>query len=430
MEIDLSLAPMKLDERESEKIKKLRHHKLLATTFFVVMAFIFILMEYLLHTRHQAVWMGYVSAFSEAAMVGALADWFAVTALFHHPMGIKIPHTNLIEEKRQQIGDNLGGFVVENFLTPRAIRPYIRSVSIAGIAAKWLQQENNQKLLTVEAGKIATRILNNIDDRSAARFIADNGGKLLQQLDFNKILSGGIRYLLEKKEHQKIMEVLLHKAKFYIVNNEEIVRQRVKKESGFFVPGFVDNMLANRITVGLANYLDEIERNPRHPIREEVTEYLLQFAEKLGLGQQWQEEIGRLKQELLSEERLSQYAGDIWDSIKRKLRQDLEGENSSLLRFLERSLARISEYIRQDRQFRSKTDAWIRVKIYRLILHHRARVGELISRTVGNWRGNELSRKLELEVGKDLQFIRINGTLVGGLVGLVIYSISRLFIAL
>lgn len=414
-----------MDTKTDFKKAQLKKHKTIATTFFVVMAVIYIASEILLRKNFPA-WIGYIKAFSEAAMVGALADWFAVTALFHHPLGLKIPHTNLIEKKKKDIGDNLGKFVVENFLNPQTIRPYIGKIEVSGYVAGWLEKDKNRKTLITELSKIIADILQKADDTAVSVFIAKKGEALLDNVELNKTLASVLQYVVDKNEHEKLLTYFLGKAKYYVAENEDVIRQRVKKESGILIPGFVDNMIANRITVGIANYLHEIEQDPHHAIRSELTQQLNKFIQQLREENKWKTELDKLKEGLLSQQNLRQYAADIWTNIKSILLNELSGDNSRFLRYIDSNICSFAQSLKTDNVLRNKIDSWVRLNAYKIFLKNVDNVGTLISNTVGNWQGDELSGKLELEVGKDLQYIRINGTLVGGLVGLAIYTITQL----
>lgn len=413
--------------QSSTEFKKaqLRKHKSIATTFFVVMAVIYIASEILLRKGSHA-WLGYIKAFSEAGMVGALADWFAVTALFHHPLGLKIPHTNLIEEKKKDIGDNLGKFVVENFLNPQTIRPYLDKIEVSNYIADWLEKDNNRNILVTEGANIITNILQKTDDDTMSGFIAKKGEELLDTIPLNNTLASMLEYLTQRNEHEKIFNYLLNKAKYYVADNEETIRQRVKKESSVLIPGFVDNMIANRITVGIANYIHEIEEDPNHPIRHDLTALLNNFIVQLRDSDQWKDELNRLRNGLLSQQNLQTYSSGIWLNIKTLLINELSATDSKLLHYINTNIHQFAQNLKTDPDMRHNIDAWVRLNAYKIFLKNVDNVGVLISNTVGNWKGDELSRKLELEVGKDLQYIRINGTLVGGLVGLIIYTITQL----
>lgn len=410
---------------EHYKVKQLRRHKQLATGLFLLMLLVYIAMIWY-GRSHAAHWIGYVKAFAEAAMVGALADWFAVTALFHHPLGLPIPHTNLIERSKKNIGDNLGNFVVSNFLSPQNIRPYIRKITVSAYVGDWLGSPKNTQLLLTEITKLLKDIIQKMDDEAVAGFIGKKGGELVGQVNLNQIVANALQYFLERGEQEPLVTSLAAKIKGYISENEDMVKERVKEESYFFVPKFVDQKLAAKISGGLIRYFEEIETDKKHKIRLEIADQLAQFVQDLRTQPRWQQEFQQLKNGLLSPEKVKRYANDIWSSIKQTLSEELSSPDSGLLRYLSKSIADLSDSLKNDTVLQERIDRWIRHTAYKYTLRNTSNVGTLISNTVGNWQGRELSRKLELEVGKDLQFIRINGTLVGGLVGLLIYTITRL----
>lgn len=409
---------------DQEKQRQLTRYKTLATGLFLLMALVFISMTFL-QKHNPSHWIGYIRAFSEAAMVGALADWFAVTALFHHPMGLKIPHTNLIEQSKEKIGDNLGNFVVDNFLAPNNIRPYILKLKISGFVGDWIEKGRNKDLFVKEASTILLDILHKLDDRDVVKFITNKALELTDSVKINKLVGNGIDYVIQKNDHQKIITNLSAQIKNYIIENETIVTERVEKESYFFVPKSVDRKISEKIVSGLSHYFEEIEQNLSHPLRHEITEKILLFADEIKTETRWENEFQSIKDDFLKTDKLTQYAEDIWFSIKKSVISELTEEQSVLKIYIKKNLAELASNLKSDEKLQGKIDTWIRVTAYKYILKNTKEAGLLISNTVGNWEGKELSRKLELEVGKDLQFIRINGTIVGGLVGLIIYTIAN-----
>lgn len=410
---------------DSQKKKKLKQHKAIATGLFLLMTVIFLLTTWLQQTRSD-VWIGYVKAFSEAAMVGALADWFAVTALFNYPLGLKIPHTNLIEKSKDRIGDNLGSFVVTNFLSTENIRPYIEKVKISSFAGKWLSSEKNQELLVNEISGMALRIIHNLDDNSVEDFIYQKAKDISKDIKFRQILGNGIEYLVKNNSHEKIVTELAFQIKKYILENDQIIKERVKKESFALIPSFVDNKIASKITKSLSNFFTEIEQNESHPLRNDITQKLNQLALEIQTDEKWDRELEPIKSALLSEEKIKMYSKDLWLSAKNNLVSELEHEESTLKNYIKKTFKQLTDQLNNDENFSKKIDLWTQKNAYELILRNRQKVADVISTTVGNWEGRELSDKLQLEVGKDLQFIRINGTLVGGLVGLFIHLVQNI----
>lgn len=396
----------------------------MATGLFVLMVVVYCICIYgMKHYPYS--WIGYMKAFSEAAMVGALADWFAVTALFHHPLGIPIPHTNLIEKSKKSIGDNLGNFVVSNFLTSQNLRPYIQKLSVSKYLSAWLSTVRNQKLIVEEASKLLKSIIVKLDDKMMADFIAKKGKDLLAAIPLHNLVANGIQYFVNQNEHEKILTLVAAKVKEYISQHQSFVEEKVKAESYFFVPKFVDHKLAEKITQGLIRYFDDVENDKEHKIRKEVEEQLFQFINDLKTLPKWETALKELGSNLLGGEQVQQYANDIWTSFKQTLVTELSESDSSLQVYFAKMVADFTHNLEHDEVMQARIDSWVRATAYKYILRNTKAVGDLISNTVGNWKGRELSQKLELEVGKDLQFIRVNGTLVGGLVGLLIYAVTQ-----
>ncbi|UOU99146.1 DUF445 domain-containing protein [Chryseobacterium daecheongense] len=411
---------------EAKRIQ-LRKYKAFATGLFVLMTIIFIVMT-ILQKTNDSHWIDYVRAFSEAAMVGALADWFAVTALFRHPLGLPIPHTNLIENSKHRLGDNLGSFVVNNFLSPQNIRPYIQKLKVSNFVGEWLAKEKNQEILIQNLSDIVLDILNKLDDSTVSHFISKKVSEMTDDIQLNKIIGNGINYLLEKNDHQRIITNLSRQIKDYVLENDEMIKNRVSEGSYTFIPKFVDNKIAEKIASGLSDFFKEIEEDPKHEIRALITKKIHEFSIDLKEDPKWNDEFKNIKNGLLKSEKLDEYSNDIWISIKKTLMKELQEEQSALKNYISKNLNEFSQNLKTDENLQNKIDHWVRVTAYKYILKNTHQFGNLISSTVGNWKGKELSEKLELEVGKDLQFIRVNGTLVGGLVGLIIYTIAHFFI--
>ena len=408
------------------KKNQLRKHKRLATGLFFFMAIVYGLMVYLQHQGSEA-WMGYVEAFSEAGMVGALADWFAVTAIFKHPLGIPIPHTNLIERKKDDLGQNLGKFVKDNFLNPENIRPYIEKLNVVKWVSEWLNKPASQKILEKEIINLTKKIISDLQDKEVEQFLANKGTEILREIDFQKISSSGIKYFIDKNEHITLLEILLPEIKEYINESQEMILHRLS-ENRPFIAFLAGRKISNEVVEGLIKFIDEIESDKEHFVRKKLTKNLQGFSEEILVSEQWKEKFEKLKQEVLTEQNLRTYTDDAWQSIKGFLLQNLENPNSQLQGYLQSNIQKLSHSLSDDQDISNRINSWVRHFLYRMTLKNSDEVEALISSTVAGWEGKELSEKLELEVGKDLQFIRINGTLVGGFVGLLIYTLTHLFI--
>jgi len=261
-----------------------------------------------------------------------------------------------------------------------------------------------------------------------SQFISKKVSEMTDDIKLNKVVGNGIHYILEKNDHQRIITNLSKQIKEYIIQNDEMIKDRVKKGSYTFIPSFVDNKIADKIADGLSDFFKEIEENPEHEVRGLITQKIHEFSVDLKEDPKWDEEFKTIKNGLLKNDKLEEYSNDIWVSIKKTLMKELQEDHSALKSYLSKNLNEFSQNLKTDENLQNKIDHWVRVTAYKYILKNTHQFGNLISSTVGNWQGKELSEKLELEVGKDLQFIRVNGTLVGGLVGLIIYTIAHFFI--
>jgi uncharacterized membrane-anchored protein YjiN (DUF445 family) len=404
------------------KRKKLRQFKMLALSLLLLMACIYIVSSLFID---QYSWLGYTRAFAEAAMVGGLADWFAVTALFHYPMGIKIPHTNLIENSKQRIGENLGDFVVQNFVTPEIIRPRLDQFSIASKLGDWLAQEKNRQPIINEVFVLAEDLLQQADKTQLAKWFSQQAQELAGSFNAGNLLSDVLQYVLANDKHVPLIDAALDKLAEWISGHESFIRERVKKESSALIPGFVDNMIAKKITHGFIAFADEIRDNPQHPIRLQIDEQLHDLSIAVKEDPQWHAQLEEAKKKLISGAAIEAYAQQAVTQLLDALFADLHKENSSIKNYLDQTLLKIAHQLQTDTALCKKIDGWVRFHAFRLAMKNREAAGNLISQTVGNWQGAELSQKLELEVGKDLQFIRINGTLVGGIVGVLIYLVTQ-----
>ena len=341
------------------KQKKLQQHKNLALGLLLLMLVLYITAVICQRRAPQWSWVGYLKAFSEAAMVGALADWFAVVALFRRPMGLNIPHTNLIEARKNDIGENLGTFVVENFLKSQQIRPYIAKIKPSSFLLDWLSKESTPAQLTafIESYPLHTK-----------------ASTLLVQF-------------LKAHKHEGFLSDALHKVASYLDTHRQTLERQIDDQFPMIVPAFIREAIAEKVAEGLYQYILKMAQDPSHPIREELTQELYGFAQRLNTPQ-WQQQLTAL---------------------------------------LQKGITHLTEELRANTTLQAQLDTWAQKLAYQFVLRNKQEVGRLISATVAQWEGRQLSEKLELEVGKDLQFIRVNGTLVGGLVGLIIYFITQLF---
>ena len=403
---------------------QLKKHKTIATGLFLLMVAIYIVSVYLGHTHHYC-WVGYVHAFSEAAMVGALADWFAVTALFKYPMGIKIPHTNLIESKKNDIGNNLGLFVKDNFLTAENIRPYIEKLEVVHWATDWLTSDKNQSIVVEQICLFAKKIIADLDDKEVIRFISKKITEALLHMNFTDVAEKGIQYVIDNQEHLKLLDNILPQIKKYAENSQDAIRERVNKQKPFI--GFLaGKKISKEFTQGIVDFIEEVNVDKNHWLRTKITEELENLKSRLANDIAWQQKLDSWKEKLIHQEKIDPYVQDAWDSIKKNSAESLADDNSALRKYLRTNIGKLTEDLKNDEVLQFRINSWVKKFAFSTIMRNRDQVEKIIGATVSQWKGRELSEKLELEVGKDLQYIRVNGTIVGGLVGLLIYTLTIL----
>lgn len=409
----------------NNKKQQLKKHKLIATGLFFLMAVIYVFMLILSKYTNQS-WINYVKYFSEAAMVGALADWFAVTALFKYPLGIKIPHTNLINNNKNALGANLGNFVSENFLNQETIRPYISKIDLSKFILNWISNEKNFNKFIVEIQIVLKNIILKVDDVEISKLISVKGKEIIDEVNLQVLISKGLFYVLEIREHQRLISLIIPQAKHYVENNKEAIYDKVVEKNPIL--GLIGGKaVTNQLISGIISFLDDIESNENHKIRNEISSKLYEISETIQTDQNWKVRFENLKNDFITDEKIQEFAIKFWQNSKLNLINNLENQNSVLNNYIEKYLNQIRENLRDNLIMQTKINQTVQKMIYKLALKNSSEIGNIISKTVHDWDGQELSEKLELEVGKDLQFIRINGTLVGGIVGLLIYSLTQLF---
>ncbi len=394
-----------------------------ATGLLVVMSVVF-LAALLLETRHP--WLGYVRATAEAAMAGGLADWFAITALFRHPLNLPIPHTAIIPTRKDRIGRTLGNFVQHNFLSPEVLGPRLLALQPSRRAAEWLRRPENARSIARHAASALRSATEVVRDEDVHALLERSVIEPLRRRSIAPVLAKGLVLLTADDRHQLLLDRVIHGIGRLIVENEGFIRARIHEESPWWVPGFVDERVHARVVAGIQRTLLEVSTDPGHPLRRQFDELLTDWIVRL---QESPEVIARadaMKQQLFDNPTSRGLSAALWSEVKRALDRQAEPVSGEAPAAMERGLVALAEGALEDETLLAKLDGWIVDAVLRVVEQHRHEVGALIEHTVRSWDPGETSRRLELAVGRDLQFVRINGTLVGGLVGLLLYTASRL----
>jgi uncharacterized membrane-anchored protein YjiN (DUF445 family) len=410
------------DEKKEASLKKSRRF---ATVLLLFMVLIFLVAGFF---EKDAPWLGFFRAFAEAAIVGALADWFAVTALFRHPFGLRLPHTAIIPTNKDRIGESLGTFVEKNFLTPGAISEKLKSADIAGKTADWLSHPRNTELVAEEIGNFLPRLLNTLKDEDVRFFIRKNAIAAVRALDLAPLAGDFLGLLTSHNKHRELFDQALVLSSDVFEKYKPTLQERITQESGiFFLLVGGDTKLYQKIVTVVGQTLAEISSDPDHEIRRRFDAVMEEFISKLKTSPEYRAKVEEIREELLRNPAVSRYLENVWTDIKESILKDLTDPGSAIR-------ARIKDIIRAiyfgtltDAHVRQRLNRWIQQAVINTVSRHRNEIGNIIAEKVQKWDTRTMTRKLELEVGKDLQYIRINGTVIGGLIGLLIHVVSRFF---
>jgi len=369
-----------------------------------------------------------LQAFSEAAMVGGIADWFAVVALFRHPMGIPIWHTAIIPTKKNEIGENLGNFVSEEFLDREKLEVKLDELNFATKASEWLSQEENaNNIANSVAVSVIPGILRTIKDEDVKRFIQVQFATKIEGINFGEWVALALEPLQKGDLKNQMLTNLLEVMSSELTNNKDLIRQKVKASTPFLSFGLADKSITEGVFNGLQDFLNEAKK-PESAVRLKIDEYIFNFLEKVKNSEEMRIKINNMILGFVGKKEVQDYINGIWDEIKLSITNDLSrGDDSSIKNNIADLIQTFGNGIKEDVVMIDKINGFIKNDLLEMLLNNKKVIGDLISSTVKSWDGKEVSEKLELEIGKDLQYIRINGTLVGGVIGLIIYGVEQLY---
>jgi uncharacterized membrane-anchored protein YjiN (DUF445 family) len=375
--------------------------------------------------EHSYPWLGFIRATAEAAMIGGLADWFAVTALFRHPMGLPIPHTAIVAKRKDRIGRTLGNFVQNNFLSRPVLESKLDGLHLAERGAQWLARPENAQLIARQVAAGLARTAEAIPEQEATRLIAQTLSDRVRSTKAAPLLGNALLLVASDGRHQELLDDALRLVAQAVDDNRELIRIKVLEESPWWVPGVVDERIYQKILTATENLIHEVRSDPNHPLRSKFDLALAQFIEKLRTSPEMSDKAEAMKGELLGPEVLDELAESAWRSVRDGLVRYASREAEEGPGALERGITSFAEALLANRKLLSEMDEFAIRSTLTIVEQHRHQAGELISHTVSSWDPDATSHRIELAIGRDLQFIRINGTIVGGLAGLVIYALSR-----
>lgn len=405
---------------DAERRAALRRMRIVATGLLVLAAVIFCLTH-----GHGGAW-AYVNAASEAAMVGAVADWFAVTALFRHPLGIPVPHTAIIPERKDQLGQSLEEFVSTNFLTPEIITERLAQVDVPRRLGAWLEAPGNAERVVADAAPALQRAVDSMDDAEARHFLDAVLLPRLRREPIGELAGHLLEGVVADGTHHGFVDVCVTEMHTWVSENKDAVTRIVGAKAPWWSPQWLDDAVVDRIHLEIVKWLAEVRDDPEHSMRHAIDAFLAQAAQDLQHDEGTKAQAESLKQRFLDHPSVTGSALSLWGSVRRMLSDALMDEDGALRQRMVEHLRALAVRVQNDEALHDSLERRLEAMASTFVTSYGHEITSLISTTVQRWDAQDASERIESYVGKDLQYIRINGTVVGGLVGLLIYTLAQL----
>ena len=398
--------------------------KLIATGTLVVMAGIYLIARQFADL-HPAI--GFVKAFAEAAMVGGLADWFAVTALFRHPLGLPIPHTAIIPRNKDRIGDTLAQFLKDNFLTPAVVARRMRRVDVAAAAGRFLADPDHGGAgrLREGASRLLADILDALDDNRLGGMAKSAIANRIRALEVSPLLGQSLEAAMAEGRHIPLLDGIINRASLIVASNEEIIRGMVHERAGRILRWTgLDENVADAMISGLNKLLYDMADYPDHPLRMRVNEMLSDLGHDLQHDTEMQAKVARLKDEVVDNPAMQRWIDGLWEQARGALLKAARDPDRAMAGKFGEALRQLGTTLQQDDGLRDTINRFTRRATVGATASYGDNIVRLVSDTVRGWDAGRVTERVENAVGRDLQYIRINGTLVGGLVGLGLHALD------
>jgi uncharacterized membrane-anchored protein YjiN (DUF445 family) len=415
------LSPKSNDTAVDPRVAGLRRMRTIATLLLVAMTLVFIATT--IATIDWA-WIPYVRAFAEAGMVGACADWFAVVALFRKPFGLPIPHTGIVPNNKDRIGGALGRFITNNFLTAGVMGEKLERVDVVGALAAWLSEPANAKRLAQYVALLLPRVIESLPGPQIGSVLGSLAQRGVEAIPAAPLASRLLAIVWAQGEAQMLIAGAIEHGESALTANKDYIGRKISEQSSRWIPRWVDRMIADKVMNGLLSTMGEM-RNPAHPWRVELQKAVEKLIHDLATDPQMYARGEAFKAELLANPVFIAQARTLWAEVESGLRTGVPAHADAIATASELALRRVGRWLEEDGERKAQLNRRIRIAAQRLLIAYRVEIGAYIERVVRDWDSTTLVEKLELQVGKDLQYIRINGTLVGGLVGLLIFVASK-----
>jgi uncharacterized membrane-anchored protein YjiN (DUF445 family) len=409
-------------DQDPIRIRELKRMKQLATGLLILVSLIYLGSAYY---EHYYYWMGYINATAEAAMVGAIADWFAVTALFKHPLGIPIPHTAIIPSRKDDIADRFGEFVQLNFLSEEVIAEKIRSMNLSRRVAAWIVHPENAHAIAEQVTAGLAGVARVIKDDDIQEMIEKKVEEKIRSTSFAPMIGELLTFITSGKRQQELFDGAVNMGMYLLEDSDRDIRDKVQEETPWWFPASVDKAIYVRIIKSVSKMLYQMQVDIYHPLRVRLMNMVNRFMDDLKHSEDIRKKEIAIKEDLLQAPAVLDFTGSLWRDIKDVLIRQSENPNAELKQAIEQAVMKFGQSILEDPALAEKIDGWAEDSARYLIRTYGHEVANLISGTIENWDPKSTSERIEEQIGRDLQFIRINGTVVGGLVGLSIHSVRE-----
>jgi uncharacterized membrane-anchored protein YjiN (DUF445 family) len=402
-----------------------RGMKVVATGLLVAMAGVFVISRAL---EPSYPWLAYVKSFVEAAMVGGLADWFAVTALFRHPLGLPIPHTAIIPRNKDRIGEALAGFIRENFLIPAVVARRMRRLDVASAAGRFLQTPAGEGTrIRAGASRLIADVFESLDDERLGGIVKGAISTRLRKMEVAPLLGHALASAINDERHVPMLEAAIRWTARALDANEQLIRDMVRKKANWVLKlAGLDTKLADAIIDGLRKLTVEMSTDPAHPVRLKIEEALVQLANDLQTKPETRERVESIKEQLLDNQSVSMWLDTLWQKGREAIIKAARNPDAVLAGKLGEVLKSMGGTLEKDRRIRAAINQFARRAVVGMAASYGGSIVKLVSETIRGWDARTVTNRLEAAVGRDLQYIRVNGTLVGGLVGLILHVVDKL----
>lgn len=411
-----------LSPADQERRRGLRFMKGVALGALVFMAIVFVV-AFALQDAYP--WLAYVRAAAEGGMVGALADWFAVTALFRHPLGIPIPHTAIIPRRKDEIGRSLGEFVETNFLDGDVVRAKLESTGIASKAGEWLRVPEHAERVAAEGATVATGIVRALSDDEVQDLIGDLAREHLLAPEWGPTVGEWLDRVVEADAHRGAIDLGVDSLATWLESGRDAFNGLVSRRLPSWVPSVAMRLIDDTVYHEAVKFVAAVQADAQHPARLAIDRYLTRLADNLQHDPATIARLEDAKSAVFDSPRVRQLAAEAWNTAKTGLLRALEDPQSPLRRRASDALAEIGVRLATEPALQKRVDDRITDAAVFLVGRYRHDIASIITDTVEKWDPAETTEKIELMVGRDLQYIRLNGTIVGALAGVVIFAIAH-----